>query len=1825
MILTPYTMMPMMGLNFLSPDGKCFSFDSRANGYGRGEGIGVLVIKRLETAIQDRNPLRCIIRGTAVNQDGRTPGITVPSMEAQAENIQTVYQNAGLGFEQTAFVECHGTGTQAGDWRELRAIANTIAKGRDEDRPLLVGSIKPSVGHLEGAAGVAGVIKMILCLETGMIPKNLRFNPPGNPDIDFVNWRVKVPTENMAWPMDGIRRGSVNCFGFGGTNAHAILDGAHGYLLERSIAYPLHNTTLSGLPRLVSPVSGVSDAAAAAAPHAEKSLLFVYSANDRSGVSRVLASHAEYLKSAETPGKNTSMFLADYSYTLLERRSVLAWKTHLVARTVQDLIEKLSGGGGGAITPTKSSKTTGLVVAVAYVFCGQGAQWAGMGRDLMAQYQTYRDSVLDSSKFLVNHLGADLDISREMENHERISDALISQPATTILQMALVDLLESFGVRPAAVIGHSSGEIAAAYAKKAVSRASALKLAYYRGQAVAAQLRIIGMKGRMVTVSLPHEKVQDMISKSGLQGSVFVACINSDNNTTVSGSHEKIVKFHEYLSKNSADGAFVAMIPVSAPYHSPHMYKVEEKYRLLIRDVVPLPETKESTVPMYSSVKARVVSNQELEPEYWCRNMVSHVDFAGAFRAFLSSTTPVPDVVMELGPHQTLRCYIQDMTSAMLCDAAPLYVSALRRNMNGAETFLRALGEIFEKKAGFPKGFSPKALVSALEPNAQHRVCMNLPPYPFNHDTRYRWELPSPNRLPDQRQDLIGRPVPTGTEPESFHFRAVLRPDEAPYLKHHLVQGATVYPAAGSIVMAIQAAYQIARHGPAWSAIRQGRPSAEILGLKVSQMDFRRPIVVPGSERGLEVNFLALRRRKEPAVFDFTITSSSSSLVNSRGTLEIVAAENKALEPLRKAGRKAGERFQKTEAECLFKVDVDALYRRLKDAGLDYGAVFRGLTSARHNESRSKAAFEVTIPDTKSCMPHQFEYDHIIHPATLDSIFHAASTLNKQITPMIPTSVDAVYVPLKFASGPGTKIRGHCFGKRRSKMKAKTDMVVCDQQWSENCLVIKGLETVSIETEGLSDKQGICSRIMWQEDIRFLARDHISLVSIVELAAFKKPGLSVLMMEVPQVIMDAILLHIRKSLIPLGIRKLVFLNSSVRHRQHMQLSNCIIEMYPMKAKTKAAKELGPDEKYEVIITGNIPRIVEILDKHLAKGGLVLERLLAPQTAGSIPAGAYRYMKQEVSLALVSDEAHRFSALCKEDDDNNNNNTSMSTPPPRAAITTTTTTTTAVTILIPKEHVQSMESLVAGICKNLERREHVVHLLHLEPSSTYDSEAGKVVDANRLVGKYCISLMEACEPQLADWVEEDFELFKTLFSQMPNILWVTRGAWPRNGLCQSSVSGNPMAGMFWGLARTLVSERWANIHPVVVDLDPRLLPQDSPCEYADSITEIFIQAFEKSDHVNNFANGADREFLVNFNGSQRTIEIPRLVPMPTINHKILSSGDEDVPAKADVEVAENHDSRVVESVVVLHSDKEEDEEEDEEEEGDTHGELVQSGVISANGPLEMNIKKIILLWGDGSNSKSRYGYFGVDVFGTIVLDGPDGVVVHPAYAIIPDGGTLRKKVTCDSRLTYAIPSPECKARGFSPARFAGVLDAVYKYGLDDKSKRTVFIHHAGDYTGQVAIQIFKSLFHKRVYVSVTDRRQYDTMLWWHGISRECIFVDCADEDATAGFLENDLVLSRNIFSTGRWEDRHASVGEFMSSSSSDNMGRAQYDGPGECCWDSATLKDLESRPRMALAPERFEHEVDVVFDHSQTCSFTKWPCKSGRSSGTLLECLVAAKY
>jgi acyl transferase domain-containing protein len=468
LILQPELSRGLTALHFISPDGKCHSFDERANGYGRGEGTGVLILKPLSDALRDNDTIRAVIRGSGLNQDGHTPGITMPSKDAQAELIRSTYAAAGLDFDQTAYFEAHGTGTAIGDPIELSSIGSSLTANRDPENPLYVGSVKTNLGHLEPTAGVAGVIKTVLALENGKIPKVVGLEKL-NPNLDLDNWHLKLNTELVDWPVAGIRRASVNSFGYGGANAHVILDDAL-HFLEQYKRQGNHTTFPDGVSEAPSSDSGISigtPTSGSGTPGLKPSLsmpkLFVLSSPEQSGVDRLLetySNHIERWASCQDEPEHElarisqeAEYFENFAYTLAERRSVFDWRRFAIASSMSELSDHVKKG-------LPKLRRAARAPACAYVFTGQGSQYFNMGRELQS-HAVFRESVNAADEYLKS-LGATwsvLDELNQTEETTNINNAEISQPLCTVLQVGIVDLLKHWGITPKAVVGHSSGEI----------------------------------------------------------------------------------------------------------------------------------------------------------------------------------------------------------------------------------------------------------------------------------------------------------------------------------------------------------------------------------------------------------------------------------------------------------------------------------------------------------------------------------------------------------------------------------------------------------------------------------------------------------------------------------------------------------------------------------------------------------------------------------------------------------------------------------------------------------------------------------------------------------------------------------------------------------------------------------------------------------------------------------------------------------------------------------------------------------------------------------------------------------------------------------------------------------------------------------------------------------------------------------------------------------------------------------------------------------------------------------------------------------------------
>lgn len=398
---------------FFAGDGKSYSFDHRASGYSRGEGVATVLVKRLSTALRDGDTIRAVVRATGLNQDGRTPGITLPSAAAQEQMIREVYKRGGLDLAQTAYIEAHATGTAAGDPIEARAIANSF-NTIEREAPLIVGAVKSAIGHTEGASGLAGIIKSVMVLESAMIPPNTNFEKV-NPKIPIDKWKLHLPLQPTPWPSPGLRQVSINSFGFSGTNGHVVLQDARHYLeehklegLHRTAPFQAHaNGSVTNGTGYVNGYStngnGMTSGTAnghtgenAGSAANRTPLIFPVTSFDEQGVQRNARSLAAYLSDLliSDPLSQTRNYLQDLAYTLAAKRTAFQWRSFCLASSVADLAETLA-----ADTSLAKPVRTRAAPSIGFVFTGQGAQWYAMGRELLA-FSTFKESLESASRYM---------------------------------------------------------------------------------------------------------------------------------------------------------------------------------------------------------------------------------------------------------------------------------------------------------------------------------------------------------------------------------------------------------------------------------------------------------------------------------------------------------------------------------------------------------------------------------------------------------------------------------------------------------------------------------------------------------------------------------------------------------------------------------------------------------------------------------------------------------------------------------------------------------------------------------------------------------------------------------------------------------------------------------------------------------------------------------------------------------------------------------------------------------------------------------------------------------------------------------------------------------------------------------------------------------------------------------------------------------------------------------------------------------------------------------------------------------------------------------
>ncbi|KAK1749579.1 beta-ketoacyl synthase domain-containing protein [Echria macrotheca] len=1077
MMLGPEAFMHLANQGFLSSDGICKTFDATGDGYGRGEGCGVVILKRLDDALHDGNPIRAIIRGSGCNQDGFTQGISLPSADAQASLIRDVYARAGLSMGETQYVECHGTGTKAGDPIELRAIGETIgqAVATRKGRCLIVGSVKPNIGHLEAGSGVAGVIKGVLALERGLLPPNLYFRKP-NPSIHLDAWNLSVPTELLEWPSAPVRRMSVNSFGMGGTNAHVILEDGSRY----------DTPTIANGDR-IDPKDDLDPS---------PPLLFVLSASDQAGIVRSARTLSLQLQRvAEKP-----TYLGNLAYTLGTRRSRMNWKSFYVASSRAELVKLLGGEDGSSATRSHVPPRIG------FVFTGQGAQWARMGTEL-ARYAIFQNTV-DAADTILAGIGCSWSVWDELRapvGVSRIDRPEYSQPICTILQIALVELLASWNVVPERVVGHSSGEIAAAYCAGVISMRDAIKIAYFRGTVSAH----ISGKGGMMAVGCSVDEAEHFISQVKT-GKLVVSCINSPKNVTISGDIAGLAQLQSILKEKAV---FSRQLKVDNAYHSSHMQQVADIYGEMITSIntMGLADHGNYDAPiMISSVQAGMVGGDELGPAYWVRNMISPVLFDSGVREFVAPASQtregpealvkVVDMVVEVGPHPALQSAFTE-TVETLGVGKILYHSALRRGQDAIASALELAGALYARGCRIDM-----AAVNAHSANSKPATLCDLRPYPWNHTTRYWPESRQTRefvRRDHPRRSLLGAQITQPGVGEHL-WRGYLRLSEEPWIRDHNIHSSILYPATAYLVMVIEAARQLADPGKelrAWKLRDIRIPAATVM---TESVDVETSV-------HLRPHLLGTRTSDSSSWWEFSVSTSQDGGELQQKCHGLVSILYEATNPDEHATRAASEELQSLVAEHeslesaqgAVEITSESFYHATSTAGLLWGDKFRNITRLRVLGSNLHVTAEVTVPEhCQSFSTGQTGWTHLIHPATLDSILQPVCgplVARGRMRAFVPQCIDELEVSARISSDPGTLLRGYCAVGERGLREVCSDITFFDEQRSFVAVKLRGYSSTEIQDlerdahDALKDViRKLCARTAWEPAVDLLTGDEMA-------------------------------------------------------------------------------------------------------------------------------------------------------------------------------------------------------------------------------------------------------------------------------------------------------------------------------------------------------------------------------------------------------------------------------------------------------------------------------------------------------------------------------------------------------------------------------------------------------------------------------------------------------------------------------------------------------------------------------------------------------------
>ncbi|KAK2599085.1 hypothetical protein QQS21_005426 [Conoideocrella luteorostrata] len=1081
LIITADQHMNTAKLGVLSPTSTCHTFDASANGYGRADAVGAVYIKRLSDAIRAGDPVRAVIRSSATNSNGKVfgAGITHPNREGQANVIAAAYKRGGdLDPRLTGYFECHGTGTPVGDPLEVHAVAMAMNKNRHQaDGPLLIGAVKTNIGHSGAASGLSALIKAVLIVERGVIPATRGVANP-SPAIKWHEWQVKVPNEATVFPPGlPVRRVSINSFGYGGTNAHLIVEGA--------------KTVANAAPTYIYSDTWASqgkDASPHGALERRRPFLLAFSAHDEATLRRNIDAHGAVADRYS---------LLDLSHTLGSRRSALSSRAFTVAtldsvgNVFQDVNECFEFADKKRIR------------SVGFVFTGQGAQWGRMGAELMAHCPSFLRSIRDLDFALKEITDAPdwklEDILLQDSKNSPINDAEFAQPLCTAVQVAMVQLLDSWGIKPAVTVGHSSGEIAASYAAGLINASEAIIVAYYRGK-VAKDCKA---GGAMMAVGLGAADVQPYLAD--LEDKIVVACHNSPSLVTLSGDEEALT---DMKIKFDAANVFARLVKTNGKaYHSHYMTPIAETYRKLVmaaKKRLKSGASLASTAKMVSSVTGAVIPDStKLDGAYWKTNLCSPVLFNQAVQTILAAEEfSDVDLLIEVGPHSAMAGPIKQITRAAKANKID-YIPTLRRGEDCAARLLNVAGQLFLRGYSIDMGnvcHSYSGMSPVKGAVTKGATIVDLPPYQWNYTRPFWAESRSSleHRQPKfPRHDLLGQRV-VGASLSEPTWRNILRVRDLPWLRHHQLGGESVFPAAGYFSMATEAIRQINEFSV--SPVRIGSYVLRDVSIKTA-------LVTPDDDDGIEVLFNMRSSAHGSGWWDWNVSSIDGEGVNKNHMSGSVSVNTF---PPGRAPRQIPQFSQRATG----KTWNDAL----RHVGFDYGPTFQDMDDILFDGKCYQSACTTNIRQTVD--PCLGESRHVLHPASIDSALqlcivaiHAGRT-NVMRCGVVPVQVDEVTIwPPNEKQLEIGKANAYAVVHRRGERISESDVQISAEDGTM-VMEIVNMRAVAYEA-AVPQKDHVLENtpygeMVWELDFdNEENRQDLSTEAVVGLALFKYPSCNV--------------------------------------------------------------------------------------------------------------------------------------------------------------------------------------------------------------------------------------------------------------------------------------------------------------------------------------------------------------------------------------------------------------------------------------------------------------------------------------------------------------------------------------------------------------------------------------------------------------------------------------------------------------------------------------------------------------------------------------------